>query len=380
MILTILALLFNLASLCARAAAAGPLPRTIVVIYTDDLAWREVAYLPRLQASLSGSLVFDRYYAVQALCCPSRASLLRGQYPHNHGVKGNNGDLFREVHQDTLATRMHAAGWRTVFAGKYFNHFAGPSPGWDVHDGTGNVDSPLAHSVQVGRAAEIALAQPGDLFLLLQPGEPHSKVDVLPQYKDTEPGCKAGGAENSAKCDTRIRRMYAVEDMVQRIDAALLKSGRMVNATLIFTSDNGLLLGEHGEFGKHLPWDAASRLPMFVRGAGVTPGHSKALVANIDLAPTILDVAGLPPAPYHDGRSFKPLLQGSEVPWRRALLLENSKYVDGLIPALIDATHLSYKDTRYLLPGEKPDGSPSPEQRATMKRLQGCERAACWQE
>ena len=117
----------------------------ILFILTDDLAYADIAMMPNLQRLLVATgTSFDHYYASYAACCPSRASLLRGQYAHNTGVKNNSGvnggyaaALANKIENSTVATWLHDAGYRTGYIGKYLNGYPeGQSPtyippGWD---------------------------------------------------------------------------------------------------------------------------------------------------------------------------------------------------------------------------------------------------------
>ena len=125
------------------------------------------------------------------------------------------------------------------------------------------------------------------------------------------------------------RVLLAVDENVGRV-LAVLDEKRLADETVVvYTSDNGFFLGEHGLFDKRLMYEPSIRIPMLVRypprvRAGlVDSGH---MILNVDLAPTLLDLAGIdPPAGMH-GRSFAPLLEGRDVPWRDAFLYEYYEY------------------------------------------------------
>jgi N-acetylglucosamine-6-sulfatase len=116
----------------------------VIFILTDDQAATELAAMPNTQALIGGQgMTFTRAYIPYPLCCPSRASMLTGDYMHNHGVRGNLGiyggwERFRAHESDTIATRAHDAGYYDVHIGKYMNGYAAGSPiplpvpeGWD---------------------------------------------------------------------------------------------------------------------------------------------------------------------------------------------------------------------------------------------------------
>jgi N-acetylglucosamine-6-sulfatase len=113
---------------------------------------------------------------------------------------------------------------------------------------------------------------------------------------------------------------------------ALAASDRLSNTLIVFTSDNGFLLGEHRLRGKPFPWEASHRVPFLIRyDPSVTSGiTSTALVLTTDIAPTILDVAGVA-APPMDGRSLVPILSRDRVRVRSRILIENA-YSGGPAP------------------------------------------------
>jgi arylsulfatase A-like enzyme len=105
---------------------------------------------------------------------------------------------------------------------------------------------------------------------------------------------------------------------------ALEERGELDNTVIVFTSDNGLLLGEHRLWLEKIwPYEESIRVPLVVRTPWATgPSVDDHLVLNIDLAPTLAELAGVTPWPAADGRSFAPLLRGQSVAWRDSFLVE----------------------------------------------------------
>ena len=115
----------------------------IVFVLTDDLAENLVTqqFMPNLWALKQQGATFTRYFVADSLCCPSRASIFTGRYPHDTGVWGNAGseggyNTFNRLgnQHSTLATDLHSAGYRTRI-GKYLNKYLTrdpKAPGWDV--------------------------------------------------------------------------------------------------------------------------------------------------------------------------------------------------------------------------------------------------------
>ena len=145
----------TLATAAAATAAAVEKPN-IVFVLTDDLSWDLVDYMPNVQQLRRDGMTFSNYVVTDSLCCPSRASILTGKYPHNTGIYRNTGAdggflAFRALGQEreTFATALQSAGYRTALMGKYMNQYSpgrirdasgGPyvPPGWTDWQGVGN--------------------------------------------------------------------------------------------------------------------------------------------------------------------------------------------------------------------------------------------------
>jgi len=125
------ALLVVTAGALAPSAVAAQRPNVIVVV-TDDQDLASMRAMPRTRRLLGEQgATFDRFLVTYPLCCPSRATLLTGQYPHNHGVlynRGPTGGARRFDHRTTLATWLRAGGYRMMLAGKYLNGYGGAGP------------------------------------------------------------------------------------------------------------------------------------------------------------------------------------------------------------------------------------------------------------
>jgi N-acetylglucosamine-6-sulfatase len=126
--------------------------------------------------------------------------------------------------------------------------------------------------------------------------------------------------------DARARRgaLLAVDDGVARIVKALRRRRELDETYIVFTSDNGYMQGEHRvRSGKMLPYDPSTRVPLIIRGPGIPEGRmSTELVANTDLAPTLLDLAGASAGKTVDGRSLRPFARNPALRSKRALLHE----------------------------------------------------------
>jgi arylsulfatase A-like enzyme len=361
-------------------------------VVTDDLDVPTTLELPRLPDLMaSRGLSFTRAFATQPLCGPSRASILTGQYTHNHGVTGNEPPTqgfvaFRSHEAQSLAPWLKAAGYRTSLVGKYTNAYpygAGDAyvpPGWDdwyghltaTEDGrfydywtrtndNGNVSrygtKPDEYSadVETKRAVKFirdSAGRPEPLFLWLGPEAPHTPATYaerhgadfryslaprVPSFNEGNVSAKPSwvrqiGLMTAAEIDEadrlqrfRLRSLRAVEDMIEAVVQALAETGRLEQTYIVFTSDNGLLMGQHRAVGRKAnAYEESIGIPLIVRGPGVPAGRTDAFALNIDLAPTLLELAGAPVPESLDGRSLVPFLRGTPpASWRQDVLIEN---------------------------------------------------------
>jgi N-acetylglucosamine-6-sulfatase len=124
----------------------------------------------------------------------------------------------------------------------------------------------------------------------------------------------------------RLRSLQAVDDLLGTLVRALSDTGQLENTYIVYTSDNGYLLGAHRLSGKWAPYEEAIRVPLVIRGPGVPQEQSRSeLVSMADLAPTIAGWAGVESPAYVDGRSLSSLYSGASE-WRSKLLFELSTH------------------------------------------------------
>jgi len=136
-----------------------------------------------------------------------------------------------------------------------------------------------------------------------------------------------------------IEALRSVDEGVKRIVDTLRSTGKLKNTYVLFTSDNGFFLGQHRiHRGKLLPYEPALRVPMVIRGPGIKPRTvSREIVANQDIAPTVLSLAGARAGSRLDGRSMAPFWKKPKRKSRRPILLS------------------SYQAATHLIPGDYPD-------------------------
>jgi N-acetylglucosamine-6-sulfatase len=373
----------NGGSNAALAAEAGEKPN-ILFILTDDADLSLLPKMPHIEEQLvHKGTTFPNAFAPFATCCPSRATILRGQYPHNTGVISNYGShggvaAFEAAgnDEDNLATRLDTGGYRTGLFGKYLNGYEGGyvPPGWDEWHGwagpyaSGKVyengrlnayDLSRRHETDIlGSKAEsfVRNAKGSPWFAYVAFNSPHNPTYTEQEYADNYgkqafPESTAFeeadlsdkpewvrqlprvsdkvGARFERKHRDRLRAMRSVDDAIAGLLRSLRETGQIDNTYIVLWNDNGYHMGQHRiPEGKRTVYEEDVRYPMVVRGPGV--GHDakvEKLVSGTDLMPTFFELAGAPTPPYADGRSLVPLLSGSNVSWRDSLLLEG--YDDG---------------------------------------------------
>ncbi len=395
----------------------------LVLIVADDLDQnlRTTDAMPNLHRVLvQQGLTVSDFFVTNALCTPSRATLLRGQYTHSHQVGSNQSPaggfetFFRMGHEaSTLATWLQGSGYRTILVGKYLNGYPeGGSrthrpPGWsefvspiddEAYKGFDYRMNENGRIVSYGRRTQdyltdVLARKTEDLlrrssgmpfFLYLTPYAPHhpaapaprhdrlfasAQVPRTPSFNEEDVSDKpaprsplAGSeiADVDALYRSRLQSMQAVDELIGRVARMLEASGRMGDTYIFFTSDNGFHMGQHRlRPQKATPYEEDVRVPLIVRGPGVASGETLGgyLAGNVDLAPTLAELAGVEIPHFVEGRSLAPLLRSDRPApgsWRQAFLLE--QYSDeGLIapsprsalPVFIGLRTLRYKYVEY---------------------------------
>ena len=390
-------------------AACGPLTEiettserpNVILILTDDLdaplLEEHSASYPNLRRLAEQGTTFENAFVTDPLCCPSRATFLRGQYSHNHQIVGNwwpwgGSKKFQALghEESTVATWLQDGGYRTVLIGKYMNDYYGTHvpQGWDDWYGIAggyrtdelnengrikhydpdryHLDDVLAEKAidYVRRTAD----QDKPFFIWLGTKAPHLPATPAPRHEDyfldeplpkspsfderdvsdkpdwvhdNTPLGREGGADMKDLYRKRLRSMLAVDEMTGRLLATLKESGELKNTYIFFTSDNGYHIGQHRlTAGKWTAYDEDTRVPLIVRGPGVQKGRTLShLVLNNDLAPTFANLAEVSSPPFVDGRSLRPLLGENPPPpgkWRSAFLVEAASELgeDSQLPPL----------------------------------------------
>lgn len=373
---------FAATSFAETSTAGRP---NIVFVLIDDLRYDAFGFMghpfietPHIDALAKGGMQFRNAFVTTSLCSPARASFLTGQYMHHHQVV-DNADRMRDG-TITFPQLLQDAGYETAFVGKW--HMGGTSdaarPGfdhWVSFRGQGTY-SPDQQNLNVnGRhvprqkymtdeLTDYAVewlndrdnSRPYLLYLshkgvhgLYDPADRHrdryrdatlkkpATIDDANQpmwVRDQRNSWHGVEFPYHGRAKQSVAEMYkhycemilSIDDSLGQVVQAVNAGGQAANTLVIFTSDGGHLWGEHGLIDKRCAYEESMRIPLIVSGPSrIEPAsHCQQLVANIDIAPTLLDVAGIDVPDQMDGQSFRRFFDKPDDPsgWRQDLLYE----------------------------------------------------------
>ena len=359
----------------AKPVNAPQKPTNMIFVLVDDLRYDAMGFLtpglqtPNIDALAKNGVYFPNAVVTSSLCSPSRATILTGQTARNHGVVDNNNSS--EEGLTFFPKYLQQAGYQTGFFGKWHMGFDTDAPRegfdkWVSFKGQGTyfpteLLSPERLGTAVKRTGYITdeltdyamnwLEKGRDtskpFFLYLSHKAVHSdplpperyknqysKLDIkLPASMANTPENNAGkplwvqnqrnswhGADFPYHTDNPMteqvrdyyRTLSPVDDSLGRIMAYLKKNKLDKNTMVVFYSDNGFMIGEHGLIDKRNAYEPSVRVPMIVWAPGMVPKGvtNPAVVRNLDLAPTFLDIAHGDKPQQMEGKSFLPVAEG----------------------------------------------------------------------
>ena len=345
---------------------------------------------PNMQRLEDEGVKFSSYFVTQSICSPSRASFLTGTYPHIHGVNQNNENVDPDWKTNKPYNELlQSAGYQTAHVGKiHMAHFKGKKhirPGFDYwfsFVGQGVYFDPMVNDNgneyrEKGYMTDILTDKtiswlkekrdPNKPFSLnLWHKAVHENHAAAPRHKDLFAKEKlpfppynthledfSGKPEwqrlktwdsewknyvpsksitpqpwpvKGDKFTKQLECLLAVDESLGRVLATLEEIGELDNTVIIYSSDNGYFMGEHGFWDKRIAYENAMKIPMLIRYPKLIKPKTviDEITLNIDLAPTILELAGVEKPSYMQGESFVKLLNQSSKTktWRSSFMFE----------------------------------------------------------
>ncbi|MFN4144887.1 MAG: sulfatase [Runella sp.] len=368
---------------------------------------------PHLDQLAKQGYYFRNAFVTTSICCISRASILSGQYARRHGIEDFDTPFTHAAFEQTYPALLHSAGYFTGFIGKYgVGHHERLLPKqqfdfWEGYAGHGvyfmkqpNDTRPIHNTDWVSQKMEEFLSQApqnNPFCLSVSFKAPHSEDGrkenggFLPQpefdtlYKSTklpipptnqdkfynqfpeewktdtrgktnEGRVRYAGRFDSLHFQNTVKAYYrlvtGIDQAVGRLVAYLQRINQLQNTVILFTSDNGFYLGEHGLSDKWYGHNESIRVPLIIYDGRTPQSHKRLepMVLNIDIAPTILQYAHVPIPSRMQGKPLQLLINTSNTKWRKEFFYEH-RYDPGTYPVYIPMTEgivsEKYKYMRY---------------------------------
>ena len=386
--------------------AAEPERPNILFVLTDDQRWDTLGCMgnaiiktPNVDRLAREGVVFDRAFVTTSICMTNRACILTGQYAARHGILDFRASLSDAQLARTYPALLKEAGYHVGFIGKWGvgqpprglfdydkawpgqNHYFHKRDGKAIHLTqlmgdqavefleTAPDDRPFCLSISF-KAPHVQDTHPKQ-FLYDPRYEPLYQEDVIPPAPLSEPGFFDAlpeflkTSENRRRWKMRFATPEAYQESVKGyyrlITGVDHQLGRMLqvlrrrrfndNTIVIYTGDNGFYLGERGFAGKWYPHEVSIRVPLVVHdprlAADRRGARSEAMALSIDVAPTILAMAGVDAPSSMQGESLAPLLEGIKTPWRTEFFYEHL-FQHPRIPSTEAVRDARYKYIRFV--------------------------------
>jgi len=327
---------------------------------TLGCAGSPIAHTPNLDHLAASGVRFDNCYATQAVCSPSRASILSGLFPTSHRVMDNIYNV-----PDTTASPdynmgvlwpglLRQAGYRTAWIGKW--HLGDQAP--ECFDDYLGFNSLLPHWLGEPHKSQYRVEMEADqaidflrehgsrpFALCLSHYPPHTPFTAPYEFMAVH-----------ANLPLLMQKYYgavaAIDYHIGRVLAAVDELGLRENTVVVFTSDHGETFGQRaGGSHKRSPYDECARVPLIVSAPGTTKRGlvREELVSLVDLMPTFLELAGLEVPDGLHGTSLLPLLKGNTPEWRNAVFVQNMESCEGKEPGTVASRAIRTKDFMLLM-------------------------------
>ncbi|BDS05883.1 acetylglucosamine-6-sulfatase [Oceaniferula spumae] len=372
-------------------AHAAKKPNIIFLLSDDQSTYSVGCYgnkdvkTPQMDKLGAEGMIFDRHYDTTAICMASRANIFTGMYEYKTGTNFTHGDMKPETWAKSYPVLLREAGYYTAFAGKFgivvqgkglcesdFDMWGGGA-GQTHYDTARNKamkkyaeefpHSTLSYGAFGRDAIREAVKQNKPLCLSISFKAPHMPATPDPRFdkvyagktftkpanygrksaEDRAPQSKTGRQyerfeswDYDKDYDGVMRKyhqqIYAIDVALGMIREEVEAQGIADNTVIIYTSDNGFICGSHGYGSKVLPMEEASRVPLMIYDPRIKTSGQKLrtqrLTGNIDFAPTILELAGLPVPENMDGKSLIPTLNDPAKGGHEQLTLMNTYGAD----------------------------------------------------
>jgi arylsulfatase A-like enzyme len=358
-------------NLAIKKRASGP---NFIVIITDDQRYDAMGVVlreqgaaarfpwfanetPNLDRLATNGIRFRNGFVTLSLCSPSRATILTGRYNHFNGVIGN--DIEFPASNRTFATQLGDVGYMTGWMGKFHHGKQFIRPGFEevasyiehgqynncpfVVNGNTTATTGWVDDVTASYATNFINTYKDQAFALVVGFKTPHDVPVPPPrsatlYSNQVPGnvpnlgvngvlapwLGAPVADNFEKVRDYFRCVKGMDDSVGVILDQLDTLGLTTNTMVIFCGDNGFFWREHGLSDKRAAYEEGMRIPLLVRYPTMipTPAVRDEMVLNLDFAPTMLDMAGVPIPPSMQGTSWRPIFENNVSNWRQSFFYE----------------------------------------------------------
>jgi len=360
------------------------MPANFIHICVDDMRNSDVANMPNLQSRMRDpGVAFTSHFTPYSLCAPSRAGILTGLQPHNHGIVNNKKDGgyngYQHLEGNALPVWLTNAGYHVGHVGKFINSYDTIAPNhvppgyadWRAmssdfslytdftlnENGTqvAYTNGEYSTDVFLQKVLDFIATAPQPFALFFWPNcchwravpadqdvgtFKHVDMPIPPSFNEADVSDKPRKIRKLPliseqrtkfivnKWRVRSECLQAVDRALATLLDALQDGGLLANTHVMFTSDNGFVEGEHRiDNGKEFVYEEGAGVPLFWLQPGGNAGECRKVVSNIDVTAAMVEIAGATAGRSLDGRSLVPLLGDIEASWNHATLLQAGKTV-----------------------------------------------------